>query len=375
MMAHSATPASSENKPNRLTSNGYSRLVKVFLLVPIILFAIGNYLLLSRMLSGHHFFLRTVGPVYHYNTLLVPGFFFASGFLSFMVAWKRIGTRKVVNISIGYILLAVSILSVRYYATHVEPYCLQVRTVEFPTAKINRPLNLLHISDIQSDSVGDYERKVFEKIRELNPDLILHTGDLLQPASAATWDNEFSKIAALFETLSPPLGMWTVIGNTDAYSPEQEANGVGNMKVLNSQNMTIPFEKTRIQILGLGVEESRAVNKNRVISWLEETSPDDFTILMGHKPPFLLTINDLPIDLCLAGHTHGGQIRIPGYGPLTVLCPIPLEWGRGFHQVGNTHFNVSAGIGCEHFAGIPPLRLFCPPEMTMIRLVPSQDRL
>lgn len=372
-MAHSAISTSPENKPNRPTSNTDSRLVKVFWLAPIILFVVGNYLLLSRMLSGHYFFLRMVGPVLNFNTQVVPGFFFAFGFLGFIIAWKRIGTRKVAYISFGYMLLAVSILGVRYYATHVEPYRLQVRTVEFPTAKIGRPLHLLHISDIQSDIVGDYERRVFENIRELNPDLILHTGDLLQPASAAAWDTEFAKIAALFETLSPPLGIWTVIGNTDAYSPEQEASGVGNMKVLNSQNITIPFGELKIQILGLGIEESRAVNKDRVISWLEETTPDDFTILMGHKPPFLLTINDLPIDLCLAGHTHGGQIRIPGYGPLTVLCPIPLEWGRGFHQVGNTHFNVSAGIGCEHFAGIPPIRLFCPPEMTTIRLVPSQD--
>jgi hypothetical protein len=85
----------------------------------------------------------------------------------------------------------------------------------------------------------------------------------------------------------------------------------------------------------------------------------------------MMGISDVPVDLCLAGHTHGGQIRIPLVGPIVTLSYVPRSWARGFREVGATRLNVSAGIGCEHAAELPSMRLFCPPEMTLIELRPA----
>jgi predicted MPP superfamily phosphohydrolase len=105
--------------------------------------------------------------------------------------------------------------SVRVYATHIEPNNLQLREVVIQSEKIERPFTLLHLSDIQSGGIGRYETKVFQKIRALDPDLILHTGDLLQPRGGLTRKGELPKLAALFETINPPLGMFTVEGESD----------------------------------------------------------------------------------------------------------------------------------------------------------------
>ena len=80
---------------------------------------------------------------------------------------------------------------------------------------------------------------------------------------------------------------------------------------------------------------------------------------------------ELPIDLCLAGHTHGGQVWVPGYGPLVTDSAVPREWARGFRQIGLPFLNVSAGAGSNRFGGLPPMRFNCPTELTLIELVPS----
>jgi predicted MPP superfamily phosphohydrolase len=126
----------------------------------------------------------------------------------------------------------------------------------------------------------------------------------------------------------------------------------------------------RIRILGLRLDESRDPNLGRKIvgPWFEDTSPGDFTIVMGHSPDYIAGISDLPIDLCLAGHTHGGQIRIPFFGPPFTSSQLPRVLSRGFHEVGETRINISAGVGSEHAFGIPAIRFNCPTEMTVVEV-------
>lgn len=346
----------------------------LLLAAPFLALGGGNLLFLLELLSDGVFLLQMVGRVYAFNTLVFPGMLAFSATVVQIFSYKNERMKPIRIASFCAAILVLFILSIRIYATHIEPYQLTLRTVVLPTAKLDRPLNLLHISDIQSEKVGHYEESVFSKIREINPDLILHTGDLMQTESSAAWDAEFPKMAALFATLSPPLGMWSIIGNTDAYTEEEKKSGVGGMKILEYSSAEILWGSGKICLYGIAVHDPLRENKAQAVSWLKDKGASDFTILMGHNPVFILEGNDLPIDLCLAGHTHGGQIRIPGFGPLTVLCPIPLEWGRGFHAIGNTKLNVSAGIGYEHCHQMPPIRLFCPPEMTLFQIVPAEGK-
>lgn len=358
---------------SELANRRQFRSFTLILAAPYVAFLVANALFVSDWMANPHALLRLIRPVYSFNTMAFPVLLLLSVTAFQVLSTDRFKTRRLRKVSTFSLFMVISIAILRIYATHIEPYQLTVRTITLPTVKLDRPLTLLHISDIQSEKVGNYEASVFNRIRELNPDLIIHTGDLLQPPSAAEWETEFTKIAALFQSLSPSLGIWTVIGNTDDYSDEQFRNGVGGMKILDVSDAVIPWGNSRICLYGLAVHEPLWENKIQVVSWLSDKTSTDFTILLGHDPAFILQADDLSIDLCLAGHTHGGQIRIPGLGPLTVLCPIPLEWGRGFHRIGKTCLNVSAGIGCEHAHNMPPIRLFCPPEMTLIRIVPELE--
>jgi predicted MPP superfamily phosphohydrolase len=127
-----------------------------------------------------------------------------------------------------------------------------------------------------------------------------------------------------------------------------------------------------VRLLGLSLSHSlkrHAVPMALVNEWLAASPPDAVNIILGHRPDFIPPLIDKPIDLCLAGHTHGGQVRVPFFGALTTASGTPKEWSRGYRELGHTRINVSAGIG--HFKGMPSIRFNCPPEMTLIRFEPT----
>ena len=72
--------------------------------------------------------------------------------------------------------------------------------------------------------------------------------------------------------------------------------------------------------------------------------------------------------MALAGHTHGGQVQIPGIGALVTFSNIPRDWASGFRKINNIYFNISAGIGVERIKNLLPIRFFTSPEITVITL-------
>jgi len=76
-------------------------------------------------------------------------------------------------------------------------------------------------------------------------------------------------------------------------------------------------------------------------------------------------------QLILAGHTHGGQVRVPGYGALVTNCDLDTQQARGLSQHRNSALHVSAGLGCSRYA---PFRFACPPEATLLTLTAREGR-
>jgi len=315
---------------------------------------------------------QAIGAFYTFNTLGIPivlGVVAAAGF----VVWnRRPYEKRIVLLSLAYVAIAFSLVGARILLTHIEPYRLALRTVTIQTDKVTRPFRILQISDIQSAGVGRYEKETFAKMAELSPDLILFTGDLLQPVAPATYESELPKLTALFGTLHPAYGIWGVYGDVDGQLRKVPPADLGGLKLMRDDRVTIEAGQDRIRLLGLSRRQSRAGRAfhHTVNRWLQE-SPDTFNIIVGHAPDYALALLDLPVDLCLAGHTHGGQIRLPWLGPLVTMSRVPRAWARGFREVEKIRLNVSAGIGCEHTDGIPPMRFNCRPEMTLITLVPK----
>ena len=97
--------------------------------------------------------------------------------------------------------------------------------------------------------------------------------------------------------------------------------------------------------------------------------PTRFHLVLGHAPNFAL--GDVPADLLLAGHTHGGQVRLPWFGPLITLSRVPRSWAAGLTELsGGRRLLVSRGVGMER-GGAPRIRFLCRPELVILDLVPG----
>ena len=331
-------------------------LIPALLLVPAESWALGS-------LADHLF--RGIHRLFVINGIVLPVLLalWAAGF----GLTRRISRHG----AAGALVAAALIGGTAWYATRVEPRRLKVREVELRTEKLDRPLRILHISDIQTARVTGYEEGVFRKMAELQPDLILHTGDLVQAHGPAGDGEERAKLLALFGTLRPPLGIWHVHGDVDRHLARLDGAALAPLRVLAGESVELAAPGGIVSLHGLTLADSRnAWDPNPdVRRWADGTA--GFKILLGHNPNFALQAGDLPVDLCLAGHTHGGQIRLPFFGPPLTLCNVPRRLARGFHRLGETWLNVSAGIGGEHSGGLSTLRLNCPPEMTLIRVLPA----
>lgn len=341
-------------------------------LFPALLFILANAVLfvLCFVLP----FATAVRIVYGFNTLAMPLVLLLTGALLFRLTRSAESAKKLRRVATFWTITGLMLFGLRVYATHIEPHRLQIREVTIASAKVREPLTVLHITDIQSAGIGAYEARVFEKIRALDPDIILHTGDLLQPISPRTHKTELPKVAALFESLPSACKMYMVQGDTCGPMFNAQPEDTGGIAYLHDTDTVITRPNDRIRIYGLtlGASTLGTQARDEVDRWLQ-ADPDAFNIVMGHRPDYILKMNDLPIDLCLAGHTHGGQIRIPFFGPPIIFSHIPRDWARGFRETGSTRLNVSAGIGAEHAHRLPSIRINCPPEMTLIHVVPENS--
>jgi len=104
-------------------------------------------------------------------------------------------------------------------------------------------------------------------------------------------------------------------------------------------------------------------------SRLSITSVERFHIVMGHSPDFAL--GNVRADLLVAGHTHGGQVRLPFIGPVITLSSVPRSWAAGLTELtGGRTLIVSRGIGMER-GSAPRLRFLCRPELVIVDVVPA----
>ncbi|MEO0509617.1 MAG: metallophosphoesterase [Verrucomicrobiota bacterium] len=341
---------------------------------------IGGYVIFMNYLFVRSGMLRPdfalIHRAYDFNLWQLPLTLIGFALFFAVVALRWSSARRTLLLFSGvYIFLTVDLFALRYYMTHIEPERMVVRRIRLQTPKLIKPLRILHISDIQAGSITDYEARVFGRINELNPDLILNTGDYLQEVPPATFDSELPKLVELFKSVMPKYGFYGVFGDTELEMYGVPQDELRPLELLSSRTVTIETEAGKVSIHGLSLYQSRKSEwaMRTVDSWLSTSADSEFRILMGHSPDFAMGMSEQPIDLCLAGHTHGGQVRLPFFGALTIYSEIPKEWARGFRRIGIPYLNVSAGIGSNRRHGLPPIRFNCPTEMTLIELVPLRS--
>lgn len=229
----------------------------------------------------------------------------------------------------------------------------------------SRPLRILFFSDFHTgshaDDVGRLEGIVAEAAH-LDADLVLFGGDYvnMQPFGGGRvppW-----VIAAILSRLEGRHGRFAVLGNHDVYYGADEVSeafrGHG-IAVLDDAAESVRFEDSSITILGL--PDGGHIDRPEPPILLAGLPPQEPVIILAHDPVWFAHVRSSS-HLMLAGHTHGGQIRLPIVGALVNASKAPLRWTYGLIVEGGRHLYVTSGLGTS---GVP-VRVGIPPEFVLL---------
>lgn len=218
-------------------------------------------------------------------------------------------------------------------------------------------LSILHLSDVHF--IGTVQRAYFEHVLELaqqtQPDLIVFTGDLLDRLDLVEW------LPHTFGKLSAPLGCYFILGNHDWYlgetTPTRRALEKLGWQDIAGKCVVIQH---REQSLAIGGTEVPWIGKHPDFS---NAPADAFRLLLSHTPDNIGWARRQRVDLMLAGHNHGGQVRLPLFGPVYSPSAYGCQYAAGVFDEGPTLLHVSRGISGRH-----PLRWNCLPELPRLIL-------
>jgi predicted MPP superfamily phosphohydrolase len=257
------------------------------------------------------------------------------------------------------------------YACWVEPARLGVTHIALRSSRLNGcpPLRLLHISDLHVERITAREQRLLSLAKQLTPDVIVVTGDYLN--ISYTYDATAQRHAReLLTQLKAPGGVYAIIGSPPVDSPELVAQLLEGLNVtwLRDEISTLIWRGCRIQIAGVECSFDIASDERKLLALLEGRTTDLFTLLLYHTPDVMPAAVRAGVDLYLAGHTHGGQLRLPFFGALVTASIHGKRYEMGRYEEGDTTLYVTRGVGMEGY-GAPRARFLCPPEIVLFTLM------
>lgn len=260
------------------------------------------------------------------------------------------------RVGLGAALVVGGLAALAAYAFFVEPYWIEV-TRHAVEAEVTRPLRVAHLSDLHTHGFGARERRLVALLARERPDLVVVTGDVVDDGQLERARPIFAAIRAV----PPPLGVWVVRGNWEPWSGvRDEAAFYASLGVRFLDNQGVAL---RADVWLFGLDDALAGDPDAEIA-LAGAPAAAFKLGLFHEPDTFESIAGL-FHLGLAGHTHGGQIRLPLLGALW-LPPKGKRFVAGWYLRNGSQLYVSRGIGTT----ILPARLLCRPEIAILDLRP-----
>jgi len=217
---------------------------------------------------------------------------------------------------------------------------------------------ILHISDLHADMNPPAMAALTETVTELEYDLCVLTGDY-RAQTFGPIERTLEEMAGLCTQLSPPV--YGVFGNHDSIRMLPELESMGIRMLLNEH---VPLHRNGESIYLAGVDDAHYYRVDNMEKAAELIPSNHITILLSHTPEIFRQAAHTSFDLMLCGHTHGGQICLPGGIPITLDSRCPRYMGKGPWRYHRMQGYTSAGAG----TCIVSVRLNCPPEVTLHRL-------
>ncbi|MCH9650099.1 MAG: metallophosphoesterase [Deltaproteobacteria bacterium] len=274
-----------------------------------------------------------------------------------LLLWQR--HRRLAAISL---LAALGIGTVGADAFLIEPHWLEIRRFHLSSTKLQAPLKVALLADFQTDEIGEYELRVLRRTLQEKPDLILFAGDYIQEANPERYRALGQQLRQSLADMgfSAPLGVIAVGGNADSRHWPSLFEGLSFTLV----EETTSLDLSQLRVTALSMTDSFQTS-------LKVPANEAFHIVLGHAPDFAL--GQVDADLLVAGHIHGGQVRLPWIGPLITFSQVPRSWSSGLtHLDSGAALVVSRGIGMERLEA-PRLRFLCRPELVFIDLLPTGE--
>ena len=266
--------------------------------------------------------------------------------------------------------LALVPVPVGIYATYIEPFWLRTDHIELEVESVDENIRIGVLADLQTTEIGSYESSAIDRLIDASPDLVLIPGDLYQ-IDQDRFDEKVPEFNEAIQRLVDAVpNVLLVSGNTD------DVGGLGTIvrgtgaRVLNNQIETLEINGNTVSVLGITLFGNERTAELRAEQLAESSA--DLRILLAHQPDEIRLIESTPVDLLVAGHTHGGQIALPFIGPLVTASDVPRNVAAGgLNELHGTPVYVSTGVGRERRTA-PQVRLGVRPSIGIIDITGDQ---
>ncbi len=287
----------------------------------------------------------------------------------------RLTRRRLFTSAAGFAGLSAAAIGI--YAAGIEPLGLVVTRYapNPPGWPAGRKFTISVIADLHAggpDMTVPHIRHIVDTANGLQSDLVVLLGDFkawyrfhTEPVADPIWAGELARLAA-------PLGTWAILGNHDWW---HDLNGVRNalaqvkIPLLENDAVLLGAPGQKFWLAGLGDQLAHRIGhgqfrgEDNLPGTLARIRTDDPVLLLAHEPDIFTKVPDR-VALTLAGHTHGGQIRVPLIWPHFVPSKYGARFAYGHIVEDDRHLIVSGGLGTS----VVPARLGVPPEVVHITL-------
>lgn len=217
---------------------------------------------------------------------------------------------------------------------------------------------ILHLSDLHADMSRQAMTNVIRLVHDLNYDICVLTGDY-RAKTHGPIDPCLGEMVQLRKALRSPI--YGVLGNHDTIRMAPDFERMGIAMLLNE---CVSLERGGERIHIAGIDDAHFYRVDNIEKAAGEIPHEEFAILLSHTPEIYRQAAHAGFDLLLSGHTHGGQICLPGGVPITLDSNLPRALGAGAWRFREMAGYTSVGAG----SCIVPVRFNCPPEITLHRL-------
>lgn len=260
--------------------------------------------------------------------------------------------------------------AVGFYGTHIEPNWIRTERVSLDVAPIegSDELRIGVLSDLQTDDIGRYERGAVDRLMAEEPDIIVMPGDFFQ-SDGLDFEAALPELRALLSRLHAPGGVFMTEGDVD--SPERMAfmtEGLDELQWLDEEVVTTEVRGIPVQLGGISVRFEAPEAQATIAELAARADTGDVRILVSHRPDAGFHVPEGGADVIVAGHTHGGQVQIPFFGPPITMSNVSRAIAAGgLHEIDGTPIYLSNGVGMERHTA-PQVRLNDRPSIGIVTL-------